>query len=204
MFCNTLALAALRMLTVLDGTSYAPLAGRFVAFCRRSLTDPRTGLLVSSYEPSGSAIEGPEGSSIWASVHFLRAVDEDLAEEQYALARRYFGRSILGFGFAREWISGGAMDVDSGLVVPLVGASPSSSGLAFLAARSSHDRRFFRALHASLSLFGLPRDRSGVREYRASNPVGDAVILAGHTAGPLWDHIGSFASSAVARAGGRS
>lgn len=199
-FCNTLALAALRALTVLDGTPYHTLAERFVAAAKRSLRDSDTGLLVSAYTVAGHHREDPEGSSIWATTHFLRAVDVGFADAQYVRAREHFGRNWLGFGFGREWVSRGMTDVDSGMVVPLVGASPSSSGLAFLAARSAGDTRFYRSLHASLSLFGLPRDNDGLRSYRAGNAVGDTVILAGCTAGPLWERIGSFVSRPVASA----
>jgi hypothetical protein len=189
-FCNTLALAALRALEILDGTAYGALARDFVSTARSHLLDPNTGMLLSAYTVAGRRREAPEGSSIWASTHFLRAVDASFAQEQYALAREHFGRVWLGFGFGREWVDRGATDVDSGPVVPLVGASPSSSGLAILAARSAGDHAFSRALHASLGLFALPRDQEELRTYRTSNALGDAVILAGCTAGPVWNVLG--------------
>jgi hypothetical protein len=201
-FCNTLALSALRALERLDGTAYGALARDFVSNARRSLLHPETKMLLSAYTAGGRRREDPEGSSIWASTHFLRAVDATFAQEQYELARDHFGRVWLGFGFGREWVGRGAIDVDSGPVVPLVGASPSSSGLAILAARSAGDRGFSRALHASLGLFALPRDEDGLRTYRTSNALGDAVILAGCTAGPVWEALGSWTSGPIAQGRG--
>lgn len=198
-FCNTLALVALRALQILDGTSHEALTRAHVAALRRSLTDPGTGMILSAWTVAGRRREDPEGSSIWATSHFLRAVDPAYADEQYALAREQLGRVWLGFGFGREWVEDGLMDVDSGPIVPIVGASPSSSGLAILAAQGAGDRAFSRALYASLGLFALPRDEGGLRTYRAGNAVGDAVIFAASTTGPLWRVLGSGIAPGLAR-----
>lgn len=125
----------------------------------------------------------------------LRLVDPALAREQYALARAALGRDLLGFAWATEWPSGveGAVDIDSGPIVPLMRASPSSSGLALLAARSFGDDRFSDALAASLGLAAIPDDAPDGRRFLASNALGDAVVLAGLTCGPLWDALGAEA-----------
>lgn len=191
-FCNTLALAALRAVDLTDGTDHADLCASFAASARARV-DPDTGMLVSGYTLAGRAVQGPEGSSIWASAHFLRLVDPALAAEQYALARLLLGRVVFGFGYAREWPEqvSGVEDVDSGPIVPGFEASPSSSGLAILAARSFGDRRYANALLAALELAGMPRDDGTTLRYQASNAVGDAVILAGLTVGPLWRALGA-------------
>ena len=64
------------------------------------------------------------------------------AADQYRRARKELGRELLGFGYAREWPVSwvGQEDVDSGPVVPVLGVSAGSSGLAFLGARAFDDR----------------------------------------------------------------
>ncbi|TVQ90444.1 MAG: hypothetical protein EA397_12720 [Deltaproteobacteria bacterium] len=192
-FCNTLALAALRLHDRLGRTDHAPLARRWVRSARTHLLHPQTGSLLSSFQPDGTPKDGPEGSTLWLTTHALRLVDPDFAASQYALARRHLGRIVAGFGWAREWPAGheGPLDVDSGLVVPGLEASPSSSGLAILAARSFGDQTFTAALLASLSLAASPVFEDGRLRFAASNAVGDSVILAGLTAGPLWRTLGA-------------
>jgi hypothetical protein len=122
------------------------------------------------------------------SLHNLLLVDPDFARDQYRRARHEIGRTLLGFGYAREWPAShvGAMDVDSGPIVPLLEASPGSSGLALLGAGAFGDDAYFAALSASLELGAFPvRERGGLR-YRASNQVGDAVTFYSAVQGPLW------------------
>ena len=54
------------------------------------------------------------------SAHMLRAVDPVFAEDQYRRAKKELARTILGFGYAREWPAShrGPEDVDSGPVIP--------------------------------------------------------------------------------------
>jgi hypothetical protein len=76
-------------------------------------------------------------------------------------------------------------DVDSGPIVPWLDASAGSSGLALLGASAFGDRDYLGGLLASLELAGF---REGGR-YRASNQVGDAVILYALSFGPLWRRV---------------
>lgn len=192
-FDHAVALAALRITGTLDGDLYAGIRETWLGHARAQLCDPATGLLVSATDWDGEVTQQPEGSTIWLTAHMLRLLDPELATAQYRLARRLLGRTPMGFGFAREWPAGthGQMDVDSGPIVPGLGASPSSSGMAILAARSFGDRRFEGALLASLALAAGPHEEGGQLRYRASNAIGDAVIFAGATAGPLWDAVGA-------------
>ena len=192
-FCNTLALAALRLHDRLGQTDHSGLAKRWVRSARTRLLHPETGSLISSFKLDGTPKDGPEGSTLWLTTHALRAIDPDFAASQYALARRHLGRIAAGFGWAREWPVGheGTADVDSGVVVPGLEASPSSSGLAILASRSFGDQAFTNALLASLSLGASPVFEDGRLRFAASNAVGDSVILAGLTAGPLWRALGA-------------
>ncbi|MDF2695514.1 MAG: hypothetical protein K0S65_3897 [Labilithrix sp.] len=188
-FCNTTALAGLRMLDRAAGTDHAALARDWVAHAKAHLVEPTTGLLVSSYTWDGKVLDGPEGSSIWMSAHNLLVIDEPFARDQYARARRELGTSFLGFGWAREWPRGvpERPDVDSGPIVPFLGASAGSSGLALLGASAFADEPWFGPLLSSLELVGFPDPATG--SYRASNDVGDAVLLYALSFGPLWQRV---------------
>lgn len=190
-FCNTLAVAALGVLGSGRGDPWHAARADFLTSARTLLLDRETGLLMSSFTWDGRQLDGPEGSTLWPATHFLRAVDEELAAEQYALARAAIGRTALGFGWSREWETDdhGFGDIDSGPLVPVLEASASASGMAILAARSHGDTAFARALLASLEVAGLPKPAGGRRSYAASNAVGDAVLLAALTTGPTWDHL---------------
>jgi hypothetical protein len=190
-FCNTIALAAIRIGDYLDGTDHSAFLARWVATAQAKLVHPGTGLLVSSYTLDGRAGDGPEGSSIWMSIHMLQLVDPEFAKDQYRRARRELGRVIAGFGFSREWPESwkGRLDIDSGLVVPFLEASPGGSGLALVGAAAFDDTDYLAALHASLDFAAFPQERGGELRYCASNQVGDAVLLYSTVLGPMWKKV---------------
>lgn len=190
-FCNTTALAALRIIDGLEGESHAALFADWVALAKARLTDPATGMLVSSYSYNGVVKDGPEGSSIWMSAHNLLLLDEPFAKDQYARARQVLGGEALGFGYAREWPkkSGGVVDIDSGPIVPFLDASPASSGLAVLGAASFGDAAYFGALVSSLELAAQPEMRGLRLRFASSNPLGDAVLLSAMVFGPVWERV---------------
>lgn len=193
LFDNTLALVALRMAEALDGADHGALRRSWLASARARLVDPGTGLLVSSYQLSGKPLDGPEGSSLWLATYALQLVDPALARDQYQRARRELRGSLLGFGYSREWPASwkGAADVDAGMVLPGIQASPAASGLALVAARAFGDGEFLGELLTALELTGFPeRDAAGGLRYAASNQVGDAVLLAALSLGPLWAEVG--------------
>jgi hypothetical protein len=197
-FCNTTALAGLRMLDRAEGTDHAELLRAWVAYARAHLVEPRTGLLVSSYTYEGATLDGPEGSSLWMSAHNLLVVDEAFARDQYARAKRELAREAYGFAWAREWPLAvpGRPDVDSGPIVPILEASAGSSGLALLGASAFGDDAFFGGLLSSMELAAFPERSNGRVRYRASNEVGDAVTLYALSFGPLWDRVRSPAKLA--------
>lgn len=191
-FCNTVALASLRIADALAGRpAHAALLRDWVATARRRLVHRASGLLISSYTVDGRPKDGPEGSSLWMAAHMLELVDRRFAEEQYRLARGALVRRLLGFGYAREWPDSwqGPRDIDSGPVVPLLEASPSSSGLALMAAASFDDRETLRALLTTLRFAAFPARRQGGLSYLGANGVGEAVILYAQTLGPLWREV---------------
>ncbi len=191
LFCNTIALAAIRVHDALDGADHSDFIERWLSVAKTQLIHKESGLLISAYTTDGDVIYGPEGSSIWMAVHCLSLVDEQFAAEQYAIARRELSRSVLGFGYSREWPPSamGGIDVDSGIVIPVLGAAPASSGLAFIAARTFGDTEFSSQLATSLHLIGFPVRENGEVRFAAGNQVGDAVLLYSAVLGPLWQEV---------------
>jgi hypothetical protein len=125
------------------------------------------------------------------AAHALQLADEDFARDQYGRARLQLRRSILGFDVAREWPPGerGSQDIDSGIVIPGVEASPASSGLAIVGAAAFGDREFLSGLLTSLEMAGFPIREGGRLRHAAGNAVGDAALLYASVAGPLWAEV---------------
>ena len=191
MFCNSVALAAVKVGDCLDGTDHSEFLEKWLDSAKDKLTHKESGLLVSSYDPKGGISDGPEGSSIWTVAHFLKIIDPEFAQDQYDRARRELRVHILGFGYAKEWPKSwrGEMDVDSGPIVPVLEASAGSSGQAFLGAATFGDEEFLSDMLASLNLAAFPIERKDSLKFCASNQVGDAVLLYALTCGPLWEKV---------------
>lgn len=203
-FCNTVALAAIRVSDAVTGDDHTALLTGWVANAREHLVDPETGMLVSSYRYDGTHLDGPEGSSIFLAAHMLEIVDPVFARDQYERARSQLGVTFAGFGWAREWPASweGPHDVDSGPVVPLVDASAGASGMALLGAAAFDDDAWLTALHTSLAFAAFPtEDDAGHLRYAASNQVGDAVLLYSLLVGPLWQRVGAPPPAPVAMGG---
>jgi hypothetical protein len=190
-FCNTLALAAMKLEGVLGGTDRGEFLARWVATARARLMDPRTGLLASSYTQDGKLLDGPEGSSIWFSAHMLELIDPVFARDQYERAKRELIRSAFGFAWATEWPAAwrGPSDVDSGPALPLIDASAGSSGMALIGARVFGDDALYAGLTSSLELGAFPIEEHGRLRYAAAGPIGDTVILYSAVAGPVWRRV---------------
>lgn len=190
-FCNAVALAAIKIHDVIDGANHRDFQARWLASAKRRLIDRGTGMLISSYSFDGDHYDGPEGSSIWMVAHCLQLIDPEFASDQYQRARLELGRTVLGFGYAREWPRSwqGPADVDSGPIIPVLDASAGSSGLALVGAAAFGDDAFLKELLTSLNYGGFPSRRQGELKYCASNPVGDAVMLYALVLGPAWDEV---------------
>ena len=121
--------------------------------------------------------------------HCLQLIDAEFARDQYRRAREQLGTTLAGFGFAREWPASwqGSMDVDSGLIIPLLGISAGASGMAFIGASAFGDEAFLSTLATTLDFAAFPtREGTGLK-YCASNQVGDAAMLYAAVLGPLWN-----------------
>lgn len=187
-FCNTIAVASLRLSDRVDGRSHADLIGRWLSSAKQHLVEPKTGLLRSSFRHGGAPLDGPEGSTLWLAAHMLQVVDPEFAEAQYRTARRELGHVALGFGWAAEWpkVLRNVDDVDSGPTIPLVEANAGSSGLALVGAAAFDDDDFLNGLVTSLGFAAFPvKDTTGLR-YAAGNQLADAVLLYALVEGPLW------------------
>ena len=191
LFDNVLALAAIRIADKLDGTDHSAFLRDWVATARAKLLHPETGLLVSSFTTDGAHLDGPEGSSIWMTAHALRLIDEDFARDQYRRARKELGRELMGFAWSREWPKSwkNPMDVDSGMVIPVLEVSAGGSGLAFVGASSFGDADYLDKLQTTLDFAAFPMRRAGHVQYCASNQVGDAVLLYASVLGPVWEKV---------------
>jgi hypothetical protein len=191
MFCNTTALAAIRIADVLDGTDHSGFIDRWLEVAKRDLVDPETGLLISSFTFDGRPKDGPEGSSVWMVAHNLLLVDRAFAEDQYRRAKEALSAGILGFGYAREWPETwvGPMDVDSGPIVPVLEISAGSSGMALIGASAFGDEAYLSSLLTSLNFGGFPLEKDRQLRYAASNQVGDAVMLYVMVLGPAWAEV---------------
>jgi hypothetical protein len=191
MFCNTLAVAAVKISDHVDGRDHAPFIAQWLATIKQKLLDPPSGMLVSSFTYDGQPLDGPEGSSIWMIAHCLKLLDPAFARQQYDLARAQLAQTTFGFGYAREWPPTwkGPTDIDSGPIVPIVEASAGSSGLAILGAASFNDQAYLQQLLTTLGFAGFPMTHHGTLRYGASNQVGDAVVLYALVQGPMWARV---------------
>ena len=191
LFDHAVALAAIRLADVLDGTDHMAFLREWIANARQHLIDPKTGLLIYSFSTRGVPRQGPEGSSIWMAAHCLRVIDEAFAQDQYARAKKELGVSSLGFGWSREWPRSwpGSADIDSGVVIPLLDISAGGSGLALVGASSFGDHEFLSELNTTLDFAAFPERTAGGLKYCASNQVGDAVMLYSCVLGPIWEKV---------------
>ncbi len=190
-FDHAVAHAAIRLADYLDGTDHSALLRQWVSIAKEKLLHRQSSLLVSSFNLDGAPLDGPEGSTIWMVAHCLQLLDEDFARDQYERARRELGRTLCGFSFAREWPASwrSPMDIDSGPVIPVLGASAGASGMAFIGAAAFHDDSFLRSLAASLEFAAFPSCQDGRLKYCASNQVGDAALLYATVLGPIWEKV---------------
>jgi hypothetical protein len=189
MFCTVIGLVSLRMADALTGSDHHAAFARFSRIARDALTDPRTGLLVSSYRVDGSLRDGPEGSTLWLAAHCLALLDPELARQQYARGKRALGLSFMGYAAAREWPvdAEGWTDIDVGLELPLVAAAAASSGFAVLAASTFHDTTRLAELVASIDFFSAFLSEEDRLLLEPGYELGSAVVAYGLAQGPLWE-----------------
>ena len=192
MFDNIIALTAIRIADHLDGTDHSEFISQWIEMAKKELVEPQTGLLISAYTTWGYVLHGPEGSTIWMVAHCLKLLDEELALDQYRRAKKELALHVCGFTVGREWPESwqeGYADIDSGPIVPVVGASAGSSGMAFIAGHSFGDSELLQGLIASLNFAAFPVETKETIRYCAGNQVGDAAMLYSMVLGPVWKKV---------------
>jgi hypothetical protein len=189
MFDHVVALAAIKLADHLDGTDHSAFLRDWLAMAKQKLAHRESGLLVSSFTLNGDPLDGPEGSTIWMVAHCLQLFDEAFARDQYRRAREQLGRTTCGFGYAREWPASwqSHTDIDSGPIIPVLGISAGSSGMAFIGASAFGDDGFLSSLATTPDFAAFPSRNEGRLRYCASNQVGDAALLYAAVLGPLWE-----------------
>jgi len=190
-FDNCNALAAIRISDYLDNTDHSQFLSQWIATAKEKLIHPETGLLISCYTVAGFPLQGPEGSSIWMIVHFLQVIDEEFARDQYLRAKKELAKNVLGFGYSVEWPKSwkDGADIDSGPIVPVVGASAGASGLAIVGASAFNDKQFLSELMTALNMAAFLIKTGDTLKYAASNQVGDSALLYAMTLGPIWQKV---------------
>lgn len=162
-----------------------------MAYARRHLTDPGTGLLLSKPAARHQEAEEPRGSHLGWSIFFLYRFDPAYAAEQYRRYQQHFSTSFGPIRLYRE--RAGAYetslgDVDSGPL--LLGYSIPANAFAFGNAVALRDWRNAQRLRRVISV--------GSREIKANNelhygvrfvdlsvsPMAEALVLHAETMTP--------------------
>jgi hypothetical protein len=143
--------------------------------------DANSGYLVQATD--GTTSEGtPRGSGTSLAAYFLGFADPPTAKGMFDALRKEGDRNLLGFSTIREYPDGvsGSGDIDSGPVI--FGSSVSATGFTLASARRFGDRKLFRRLNNTASLWGVPFASGHGRGHAIGGPLGDAILLAMYTA----------------------
>jgi hypothetical protein len=124
----------------------------------------------------------PRGSGTSLAAYFIGFVDPVTAQKMFRALRTEGDRNLFGFSTIREFPKGvdGSGDIDSGPVI--FGSSVSATGFTLGSARRFGDRKLFRRLNNTASLWGVPYSASVGRGHAIGGPLGDAILLAMYTA----------------------
>ena len=165
------------------GTDHSERLADWEARFRDAAVDSETGWLYQRLDSEdGFPSDRPRGSGTALAAYALLYAAPDLSAELYvALAERGL-RAPLGLGVLREYPPGihGRGDIDSGPVI--LGFGVSATGFAMAGARAHGDARAYRRIGRTAALFGLPGRRHGGRWYWAGGAIGNAIMLAMHSA----------------------
>jgi len=145
------------------------LLDRWGRMVRQRYVDPESGLLVQSVRGAdGAPLDSPRASGTALAAYFLSFSDPALSASLYVALERNQGRCV-GFGGIREYpplhAEGGHGDIDSGPVIFGVGLS--ATGFSISSARIHGD------------------EGVGNRRFVTGGPLGNSIMLAMLTAGPL-------------------
>ena len=193
---NTVALASLQLHSTLTGSPYQAFCQQWVAYARRHLTDPTTGLLLSKPATRTQAAEEPRGSHLGWSIFFLYRFAPAYAAEQYQRYQQHFSTN---FGVMRLYHERAGEyetsegDVDSGPLI--LGYSIPANAFAFGNAVALRDWRNAQRLRRVISLgsheVATPNEMHyDVRFVDLSvSPLAEALLLHAETMTP-WRPFG--------------
>jgi hypothetical protein len=159
------------------GAGDAPRA-RWEATVRASALDPVTGLVIAGFHPGrGQAMGPPRGCALMLALPDLFVLSEDLARQQWGLARTHLVRSVGGLTGVREYPE--AVDLppstDSGRI--LLGLGEAASGFALAASAAAGDLELLAVLLRSARRVAPPTWRGDRLSLANVPPVGQAALL---------------------------
>jgi hypothetical protein len=165
------------------GSDHTERLADWTARFRQAAVDPETGWLFQRLD-SEDGIPGdhPRASGTALAAYALLYAAPELSGELYGALAEHGLRAPLGLGAIREYPPGirGRGDIDSGPVI--LGFGVSATGFAMAGARAHGDERAYRRIGRTAALFGLPGWRHGGRWYWTGGAIGNAIMLAMHTA----------------------
>lgn len=188
---NTVALASLQLHSQLTGSPYGQFCPQWVAYARRHLLDPPSGLLISSIGTATQAFDGPRGSSAGWSNFFIYRFDPAFAAEQYQCYQAHCSTNLGVVRLYREragTYTTDPGDIDSGPL--LLGYGIPATAFAFADAVALRDWRNAQRLRRVIALgskrLETPQEiQYGVRFVDLSvSPLAEALLLHAETMTP--------------------
>lgn len=176
---NSAAVASVLLNARLNGKAPEAETLEALAHYRGKWRDPKTGMLFQAISPDGMPGDSPRASGTALAALWLAHADPALGRELFNALAKGQADDLLGFGYIREYETGGwdkPGDVDSG---PLVfGASISATGFCLGTARMFDDYFLFRSLYRTAHLVGTPVGRlDGSLTFTAGGPLGNSLML---------------------------
>jgi hypothetical protein len=178
------ALASVMLHQRATGEDHTAVVSPVLARYRTTWRDPKSGLLFQAVDArDGAPIDRARASGSALAAFFISFGEREVSRELFVAVSSQLPRSIIGFGFVREYptyFHGGHGDIDSGPLI--LGISPSATGFCIAGSRVFGDHDLFIRLYRTAHLVGTPVSRDGRRFFVTGGPLGNAIMLAMLTA----------------------
>lgn len=161
------------------GADHSELVAKWKARCRSTWIDPKSGVLIQSWNRAlDKPSDEPRGSGTALGAFFLSFAEPELARELYSGMCRSLDDGLMGFGAFSEYPPGhtGSGDIDSGPVV--FGMGLSATGFGISGAKFCGDRARFAKLYSSAVLAGAPIENDKEFYFSTGGPLGNAILFA--------------------------
>jgi hypothetical protein len=174
------SVAAIKLHGILTGENISEFVANWFTLFNERYIDSNTGYLMQATD--GTELGVPRGSGTSLAAYFVGFADSTTAANMFRALRKEGDRNLFGFSTIREFPRGvdGSGDIDSGPVI--FGSSVSATGFTLASARRFGDRKLFRRLNNTASLWGVPYSAAVGRGHAIGGPLGDAILLAMYTA----------------------